>query len=57
MATTKATKPVVRLVEAVTSFSADVNGVEYLVHAGEVLTPKHPAVAAHPELFEPVAKP
>jgi hypothetical protein len=36
-----------------TSLVTEVKGVEYLVHAGEVLPPNHPVVRARPELFEP----
>jgi hypothetical protein len=35
-----------------TSLVTEVKGVEYLVHAGEVLPPNHPVVKARPELFE-----
>jgi hypothetical protein len=39
-------------VRASTSFSCDVGGVEYLVHAGDVLPVTDPVVKKHREFFE-----
>jgi hypothetical protein len=42
----------VKKVRASTSFSCDVGGVEYLVHAGDVLPVTDPVVKKHREFFE-----
>jgi hypothetical protein len=42
-----------KLLRATATFACEVKGVEYFVHAGEVLPADHPAVKGREELFEP----
>ena len=41
-----------KLVRAVSNFACEADGVERLVHAGEVLRANDPVVRKRPELFE-----
>ncbi len=43
------------LLMALATFAAEVDGVMYAVHAGDVVPPSHPAVKGREQLFEPVS--